>query len=71
MRLSFGDLLDGKKPIFVEVCGDVGTVLPELTMYSQGVREIYGEHTCDMRRSKVSKTMSDGLKLELIRSLLP
>ncbi|KAJ9110182.1 hypothetical protein QFC20_003034 [Naganishia adeliensis] len=35
MRLSFGDILDGKKPIFVE-----------------GVREIYGEHTCDMRRSK-------------------
>ncbi|GHJ85537.1 hypothetical protein NliqN6_1939 [Naganishia liquefaciens] len=35
MRLSFGDILDDKQPIFVEA-----------------LREIYGEHTCDMRRSK-------------------
>jgi hypothetical protein len=41
MRLSFGDLLDGETPLFVE-----------------DLREIYGVHTCDMRRSKVSPGVS-------------
>ncbi|KAH8080188.1 histidine phosphatase superfamily [Filobasidium floriforme] len=35
MRLSFGEVLKGEKPVFVE-----------------GLREIFGEQTCDQRRSK-------------------
>ncbi|KAJ9109109.1 hypothetical protein QFC21_000437 [Naganishia friedmannii] len=35
MRLSFGEILEGKTPIFVEA-----------------FREIFGEHTCDKRRTK-------------------
>jgi hypothetical protein len=54
MRLSFGDVLGGKTPVFVE-----------------GLREIFGEQTCDKRRSKVSYRKGVANKSDIPRETIP